>query len=287
MSNFDMVFNNTGNVPVQMDLETGSTPVPKLSTEGGMFTLKLDKVAHNKPTKTIEVVIIGQYNKGNETQRAYYEGDYVPGSTDRPACTSDNGIAPRADSATPQSDKCATCPQNQAAKGQRRKCAFYTTLAVALPGGDQPFQLRVPATSIFGAKEEDEDFFSLNSYKAWFAIRGAQPFHAVTKLEFMRGAQKGFSFIPVRPTTPEELELIKEAVGSPTYGLILRDQALLTAGKTAHSSEEPRDEVRTITAKAAPADDEVPFETTPKAESPSRGKSLADALNALDDDENT
>ena len=278
MSKFDLMnFHTEAPVAIQMDLETGSNPVPKIDTTGGMFALKLDKVANNKPTTTQEVIIIGQFNRGSETQRVFYEGKYVAGSTDRPVCSSDNGIEPSENAQTPQSDKCATCRRNTAPKGTPRECSFFTTLAVVLPGGDQPFSLRVPATSMFGAKVDDEDFFSLNAYKAWFASRGAMPFHAVTQLAFLRGAQKGYSFVPGRATTPEELELVNEAIDSPTYQAIVKGSKVAPALTTSPAAA----------SLAAPATD-VPFETAPaketKSAAPSRGKSIADALASMDDD---
>lgn len=277
-ANFDLILSKTNNLPVQMDLDTGSTSVPRISTAGGQFALKLQGVAENKPTNELEVVIVGFYNKGGETQRAYYAGKYVAGSTERPTCSSDNGIVPRADAQEPQSTKCATCPRNSAPKGTPRDCSFSTTLAVTLPGSDQPFALRAPATSIFGPKKEDEDFFQLNAYKNWIASKGAQPYNLVTKLTFARGSQKGYSFVPVRQTTDEELALAAEAIDSPTYGLIIREQALLTTGKVAHESEETRDE------PVDPATKTAAKTTEPAVEPPkTQGVSMAAALSALDD----
>lgn len=299
MSNFDMIqFDSSTNLPATMDLDVGGGKVPRISTEGGMFTLKIDGIVSGKPQSELEVIIVGQFNRGTETQRTFYKGSYVPGSTDRPACASDDGIVPRDDAQEPQSDKCSTCSRNKSVGGQRRECSFYTTLAVVLPGGDQPFQLRVPATSLFGEKKDDEDYFSLNSYKAWFASKGAMPINAVTRLAFKRGSQRGYSFVPVRASSKEEMALAGEAVDSESYGLIMRSQALLTANKAAQIGEETRDDVKPVTARATEkvkaADDDVPFETTPKTEVidavvvdeesvSTRTKSLANALGRLDE----
>jgi hypothetical protein len=297
MSNFDMIqFDSSTNLPATMDLNVGGGKVPKISTEGGLFTLKLDGIASGKPQTELDVIIIGQFNRGTETQRTFYKGSYTPGATDRPACASDNGVTPRDDAQEPQSDKCSTCPRNKSVGGARRECSFYTTLAVVLPGGDQPFQLRVPATSMFGEKKEDEDYFSLNAYKVWFASKGAMPINAVTKLAFKRGSQRGYSFIPVRASSADEIALAGEAVDSESYGLIMRSQALLTANKAAQIGEETRDDVKQPAARAAAqvADEDVPFDTKPKAEVidavvvgdgevSTRTKSLANALGRLDD----
>lgn len=271
-ANFDMILSsNNNNLPVKMDLSTGNVSVPRISTANGKFALTIDGIAEGKPTDELEVIIVGFFNKGGETQRSYYPGKYVPGSKERPACSSDNGITPREDAQSPQSAKCATCPRNMAPKGTPRDCSFSTTLAVVLPGSDQPFSLRAPATTIFGPKKDDEDFFQLNSYKQWIASKGAQPYNLVTKLAFTRGAQKGYSFIPVRQTTPEELALAGEAIDSATFALIMREQALPQAGNAAHEGEETRDEVKT------------PVATTPTPAPATAGVSLADALAKLDD----
>jgi hypothetical protein len=149
---------------------------------------------------------------------------------------------------------------------------------------------------MFGEKKEDEDYFSLNAYKVWFASKGAMPINAVTKLAFKRGSQRGYSFIPVRASSADEIALAGEAVDSESYGLIMRSQALLTANKAAQIGEETRDDVKQPAARAEAqvADEDVPFDTKPKAEVidavvvgdgevSTRTKSLANALGRLDD----
>jgi hypothetical protein len=156
-----------------------------LSIKGKVWTVirgKDDKqVVMNEdgdPRSSIEVVII----KANpHISKVFYMGGYVEGSDAKPACYSNDGIAPAADAAEPQSKKCAICPHNQwgskiTENGSKIKaCTDSRRLAVA-PAGDlkDPMLLRVPAASLK----------PLGEYGEMFARKGVPYQAAVTKIRF-------------------------------------------------------------------------------------------------------
>jgi hypothetical protein len=102
----------------------------------------------------LPVVILGT---SPYVSRSYYEGDYTPGSTDAPTCSSFDGITPRADSPDRQHSQCRGCPQN--VKGSKIyagrpgfACAFHRFAAVMLADRDDDtiYQVKFPAGSLFG-----------------------------------------------------------------------------------------------------------------------------------------
>jgi hypothetical protein len=130
------------------------------------------------PRSSIEVVII----KANpHISKVFYAGGYTEGSDAKPACYSNDGIAPASDAQDPQSKKCAICPHNQwgskiTENGSKIKaCTDSRRLAVA-PAGDlkDTMLLRVPAASLK----------SLSEYGDMFARKGVPYQAAVTKMRF-------------------------------------------------------------------------------------------------------
>lgn len=162
---------------------------PVISIKGKVFAVVRDgerKVLTNpkdpdSPATSIDVVII-KANKG--TSKVFYLKGYDKDSSDgqKPDCYSNDGTAPAADSAAPQSKKCATCPHNQwgsriSEKGNSKgkACADAVRLAVASAGQiNEPMLMRVPPASIKG----------LGEYGQGLGKRGVGYNMVVTKIGF-------------------------------------------------------------------------------------------------------
>lgn len=162
---------------------------PVISIKGKVFAVVRDgerKVLTNpkdpdSPATSIDVVII-KANKG--TSKVFYLKGYDKDSSDgqKPDCYSNDGTAPAADSAAPQSKKCATCPHNQwgsriSDKGtsKGKACADAVRLAVASAGQiNEPMLMRVPPASIKG----------LGEYGQGLGKRGVGYNMVVTKIGF-------------------------------------------------------------------------------------------------------
>ena len=98
----------------------------------------------------IPVVIMGITPTGTALNRAYYAGDYVPGTTAAPDCASSNGIAPDSGD-LPQAASCALCPHAQwGSKGKGQACSQGKTVYVvgASDVEGDVYQVRVPPTSL-------------------------------------------------------------------------------------------------------------------------------------------
>ena len=173
--------------PVANDLSAnvGGGGFPHLSIKGKVWTVvrgkddrTVVKNSEGDPRSSIEVVIV----KANpQISKVYYNKGFVEGSDEKPVCYSNDGIAPAADAAEQQANKCAICPHNQwgskiSENGSKLKsCSDSRRIAVA-PVGDlrDPMLLRVPAASLK----------PLGEYGEMFARKGVPYQAAVTKVSF-------------------------------------------------------------------------------------------------------
>ncbi len=145
---------------VNTDLSSGvGTGFPVVSFKGKVWHVQqgddrtlLTHPETGDPVSSIEVVIL----KANPNlSKIYYKSGYEEGSTAKPDCYSNDGVAPAADAQTPQSPKCAICPHNawgsrvseHGAKG--KACSDSRRLAIA-PSDDieHPMLLRIPAATL-------------------------------------------------------------------------------------------------------------------------------------------
>lgn len=135
---------------------TGGGSVDSISIKGGRFHV----VRSGQQPVTLELfklqVIIVHANPG--VTKALFEGAWNPDAdAEAPICSSDDGVAPRADSEKPQCATCAACPQNQFGskinptnQKQTKACQDKKTIAVVTPGaaGGEMLRLQIPAASL-------------------------------------------------------------------------------------------------------------------------------------------
>jgi hypothetical protein len=180
----------------------------RISIKGGVFRLFADgKEVAAIPDRHLDVVIV---NAAATIARTFYAGTFVEGQTTAPACWSPDGVKPAPEVAEPQSDICASCPQNVKGSGQgdTRACRFSQRLAVVLANdvrGDV-LQLQVPATSLFG-KEEGGNNRPLQAYARWLAAQSVNPGAVVTRLSFdLKATAPKMFFNATRWLTDAEFE---------------------------------------------------------------------------------
>jgi len=221
------------------------TSTKRISTKGGVFRL----IAGGKEVAAIEdrhldVVIVQAAPK---ISRTFYAGTYEEGATSAPTCWSADGDKPDASIEEPQSDVCATCPQNAKGSGQgdSRACRFSQRLAVVLANdmeGDV-MQLTLAATSIFG--KEDGDKRPLQAYARYLAAQNINPETLVTRLRFdTKAAVPKLFFQPVRWLTDDEYEVCSkkgktpEAKNAITMSVSKSDSKPALAAPKAQAEEE-------------------------------------------------
>lgn len=96
------------------------------------------------PMMCLEVVVV---DANPALSHTFFEGEYVEGENQEPACRSANGAVPDTDAPKPQNAACATCPQYQWGSAvskltgkEIRACTDSKQLAV-LPAGDLAFKM--------------------------------------------------------------------------------------------------------------------------------------------------
>lgn len=177
----------------------------RVSIKGGVFRLISDgKEVAAVEERYLDVVIV---NAAPKISRTYYGEAFDPDNPAPPSCWSADGDKPSPGVKEPQSQTCATCPQNikGSGNGESRACRFSQRLAVVLANdieGDV-LQLALPATSIFG-KEVGEDR-PLQAYSRWLVAQGIGPDMVVTRMKFDTKAESPKLFFkPMRWLTDDE-----------------------------------------------------------------------------------
>lgn len=234
----------------------------------GQSRLLLADPTTGDPKASIELVIV----KANpHVAKVYYPSGYEEGSSEKPTCYSNDGIAPMLDSLEVQSAKCAICPHNQwgskitetGAKG--KACSDSRRLAVVAPSdllqlGDdaKAWLLRVPAASL---KE-------LVAYADNLNRRGA-PYNAVvTKVSFDHTvAHPKFKFTALRWLTEQELAVVGQVTQKEVVSQILGGSGATVA--EAQGADHGLDALGprpAPAAAAAPAPAPVPQQVQPAAQ---------------------
>ena len=159
-------------------LGSGEAP-PRISIKGSRFRIIEGGEEYLIPQTYLDVVVVGANPRLSKT---YYAKDWDPDDASAPDCKSVDGISPDDDSATKQSDLCATCPHNAwgskiGPKGQKLKsCTDLKRIAVVSPDDLEGtvYLLQVTPSAIKG----------LNAYQKNLASRGIAPEVTKTRLTF-------------------------------------------------------------------------------------------------------
>ena len=199
---------------------------------------------------SVKVVIL---RANASISKTFYAGQFVEGSDAKPDCSSNDGIAPSADSPNPQSASCATCPNNvwgskiSPSGAKIKACADVRRVAI-LPADDMdysPILLRIPGASLG----------DLAAFGKALKQRGIPYAAVVTKLSFDPDASfPKILFQFERVLTPEEMAKVAERISDPVVDDVL--------GLSAPRGAAP--------ALAAPAADQfgIPANITPPAAAP-------------------
>jgi cell division septation protein DedD len=188
---------------------------PVLSIKGKTFTVVRDGKRQivtrpdddEAPANYVELVFI---RSNPAMSKVFYLKGYEEGSTQRPDCSSNDGVKPDAGVPSPQAKNCATCPHNafgSGATGKGKACQDTRRIAVAaLTNLDDPLLLRVPPGS----------FKNLVKYAQWLAQRNVKSYSAVlTRVKFDPAeATPKLIFEPRGLLAEETLELVQEIAQS-------------------------------------------------------------------------
>jgi hypothetical protein len=220
----------------------------------------------NEPASSLEVILVAA-TAG--LSKVYYDGNYVEGSDDPPACFSHDGIKPDRSVAEPQASMCAICPLNAwgskvTEQGKQTKaCADSKRLAILPAGGESlpeaerinvlmnevfggPMLLRVPAASMS----------ELAGYDGSMGQMGFKLHAVVTRMTFdIEAAYPKIKFEPVRPLSVAEFqEVLKWRESAQVKDMLMSED---TGTGAAAAQAAPAQ----VAAPAAPAQAAAPQDT--------------------------
>lgn len=286
-----------GNLPsylrsMQMDSTTkslmGGSQAKRISIRGSVFRMIVGGQEIAKSDDRFMQVVIAAAAPSHS--RTFYAGVYEEGEKVLPACFSNDGIKPDAESEKPQAKTCATCPQNIAGSGQgtSRACRFSHRLAVVLANdieGDV-YQVVIPATSLFGKPENGN--LPLEAYTRYLAGHGVPITAVVTEMKFdTDSATPKLFFKAVRPLEESEWLIVQEKGQTQEA----RNAIAFTPGKTdgATAGVIPKEKPKASPAPVEEEEEEAPVAVKApikraKPEAP-KPKTADDVMSRWDDEE--
>lgn len=155
----------------------------------------------------------------SDTIRTYWEGDFDPDEREAPTCWSPDNTQPsdRVPQDKKQASRCMDCKQNIRGSGSNggRACRFSKRLAVVLEGDlEEVRSLHIPASSWFG-KNFEAPFRGLKEYALFLHNRQATSVALFTRVTLnCDGTFPVIVFAPKRPLEEEELDIVKDIIGS-------------------------------------------------------------------------
>lgn len=227
----------------------GNAQGKRLSIKGGVFRLIVGgKEIASIEDRKLPIVIA---NAMPHIGRTFYAGKYSEDQTVAPKCWSADGLKPDPDVTQPESNACASCPQNIKGSGDNdsRACRYSQRLAVVLANDIEGhvLQLQVPATSLFGKEEGGKH--PLQSYARLLKSQGVDPDAVVTEMSFdTKAPVPKLFFKPVRYLTQEEYAAVQQqgqsedAMQAITFTVAKQDG--VAAEPAAKAAEEPEPKAR-------------------------------------------
>lgn len=238
----------------------------RLSLKGGVFRLLVGgKEVSSIDERYLDVIVI---NAAPKVSRTFYGEKFNEEAVSGPKCWSPDGEKPDPAVKAPQSNACATCPQNVkgSGDGDSKACRYSQRLALLLandPEGDV-LQFTVPAQSLFGKEEGDSR--PLQSYSRYLAINNIGVDEVVTRMRFdTKSSHPKLFFKAERWLTDAEHAAAKEKAQS------------ADAKQAITMTVSQMDNVPPALPGSRPAAPAAPAEETPKAETKRKPKAEAKA----------
>tara|TARA_R100000541_G_scaffold14678_1_gene24041 strand:- start:943 stop:1665 length:723 start_codon:yes stop_codon:yes gene_type:complete len=186
----------------------------QITLGGRRFRQSVDGEYVNVSDGPLNVIIVN----AAKLARTYYEGMYDPANPSAPTCWSPDTQIPSNDVPTDQKQatRCMDCQHNikGSSSGGGRACRYSQRLAVVLEGQmDTVYQMRIPATSIFGKDQKGD--MAMQGYSKYLHRHKASSLSVVTQVRFDEGSETPKLFFKaVRALNEQELKKALEQKGS-------------------------------------------------------------------------
>jgi hypothetical protein len=167
----------------------GKGGVKRIVPKNGLFRKMVGGEEMGKVKGSINVVIV---NASPKVGRIFYIKPWTPDAEPTsPDCFSNDGVAPDAGAANPQSDRCDSCDQNIKGSGMAnsKACRYSRRLAVMLEENfnsaleNDVYQMNLASKSLFGDSPTDKTH-KFENYSKYLANNGKSLDYVVTEISF-------------------------------------------------------------------------------------------------------
>lgn len=171
----------------QLSGNTGSQ-TKRIVPKNGIFRLVVNGEEMGKVKGDLNVIVA---NASPEVGRIFYAKAWSPDSEPTaPDCFSNDGRAPDAKAANPQSRNCNDCPNNVkgSGQGQSKACRYTRRIAVLLEQDfgtnleGEVYQMNLASKSLFGDKVGDAHTFE--NYHKYLKSNGKSVDYVVSRISF-------------------------------------------------------------------------------------------------------
>ena len=179
----------------------------------------IDGKQERRSADPLNVVIVN----AAKLARTYYEAEYDPTSPSAPTCWSSDTVVPSPDvpSGQQQSHRCMSCEQSikGSSKGGGRACRYSQRLAIILEEQmDTIYQLRIPATSIFGKAKDGN--MPMQAYAKYLHGHKTSSISVVTQVSFDANSDiPKLFFKALRPLNGKEQQTALKQKSSPAASM--------------------------------------------------------------------
>lgn len=179
----------------------------QISIGGGRFSKSVNGEHVGMVDGSLNMVIVN----AAKLARTYYKDTYDSENPSAPTCWSPDTQKPSSDVPVEQKQaaRCMDCPKNIRGSGEGggRACRFSQRLAIVLEGQmDTVYQIRIPATSIFGRPENGN--MGVQSYAKYLQKHKTPSIAVVTQMYFDSSVDMPKLFFKaVRALDEQELEV--------------------------------------------------------------------------------
>ena len=228
----------------------GRTGVARIVPKNGIFRKVVGGEEMGKAKGPLNAIVV---NASPHVGRIFYMKSWSPDSEPTaPDCFSNDGRAPDAGAANPQSDRCDTCPQNikGSGQGQSKACRYSRRLAImleedfgtALEG--RVYQMNLASKSLFGESVGSKTH-TFENYTKYLANNGKSLDYVVTEISFNEdNDNQSVLFTPVRYINKtEHTAAISAGASSEVQKMVIMTPYQADATGRAPKLEAPKEEV--------------------------------------------
>jgi hypothetical protein len=199
----------------------GRTGVARIVPKNGIFRKVVGGEEMGKVKGTINTIIV---NASPKVGRIFYAKQWSPESEPTaPDCFSNDGQAPDAGAANPQSERCDSCAQNIKGSGQgnSKACRYSRRIALTLEEDfgtsleGRVYQMNLASKSLFGDSVGDNTH-PFESYTKYLSNNGKSLDYVVTQISFNEdNDNQSVLFTPLRFINKGEYAVTSEVVKKP------------------------------------------------------------------------